>query len=255
MPDPLLVVDQVAVEFDGFRALDGVTLRVGPGEVRALIGPNGAGKSTLLDVIIGRVRPASGRVVFKGCDLTRLPEHLIARLGIGRKFQTPGVIDSLTVEDNHAIAARTVKAWPRGASTRMTEEERRRIERALELTGLAAKRRARAGTLAHGERQWLEVGMVVATGAELLLLDEPTAGMTPQETARTARIIRELSGTHAAVVVDHDMAFVEQLGSPVAVMHLGRILKEGDIGTLRRDPEVVAIYLGRAHEEAARAPA
>lgn len=255
MPEALLAVERVSVEFAGFRALSEVTFRVGPGEVRALIGPNGAGKSTLLDVIIGKVRPASGRVVFKGREVTRLSEHRIARLGVGRKFQTPGVMDSLTVEDHLAIAARTRKTWIASLTPHLTGCEWDRVEHVLELTGLAGRRHVPAGALSHGERQWLEIGMVVATGAELVLLDEPTAGMTHQETALTAALIQNLAGTRAAVVVDHDMDFVEQLGSPVTVLHLGRVLREGDIRTLREDPEVAAVYLGRSHERCVRAEA
>jgi urea transport system ATP-binding protein len=243
----LLMVDGVTVEFDGFKALNVFSLIMERGSLRVLIGPNGAGKSTLCDTIIGRVRPHSGRVYFKDEDITLLPEHEIVRRGICRKFQTPGVLPNLSVLDNVLIAARRSRQWwqsfafSRGSSA----EEQSRAESVLDSIGLQDRGAVLAGKLAHGEKQWLEIGMVVATGAELLLLDEPTAGMGPAETRRTAELIHRLAGKHSILVIDHDMSFVEQLDSRVTVMHQGQFLKEGSVAEIRSDPDVIAVYLGR----------
>lgn len=250
-PNLLLAVDGVTVDFDGFKALNGFTLTLDRGTLRVLIGPNGAGKSTLCDTIIGRVRATDGQIYFKGEDITELAEHEIVQRGICRKFQTPGVLPSLSVMDNLLIAAQKDRRWWHSFGSSQPAEEHDRVDEVLETIGLADRRHARAGDLAHGEKQWLEIGMVVATDAELLLLDEPTAGMGPQETSRTAKLIRSLLGRHAVLVIDHDMSFVEQLDGRVTVMHQGQFLKEGSVAEIRRDPEVAAVYLGRAAEESA----
>lgn len=243
----LLIVDGVTVEFDGFKALNVFSFIMERGSLRVLIGPNGAGKSTLCDTIIGRVRPYSGRVYFKDEDITLLPEHEIVRRGICRKFQTPGVLPNLSVLDNVRIAARRSRQWWQSfAFSRCAiAEEQSRAESVLDIVGLLDRRAVPAGELAHGEKQWLEIGMVVATGAELLLLDEPTAGMGPAETRRTAELIQHLAGKHSILVIDHDMSFVEQLDSRVTVMHQGQFLKEGSVAEIRCDPDVIAVYLGR----------
>lgn len=241
----LLAVDGVTVDFDGFKALNGFSMTLDRGALRVLIGPNGAGKSTLCDTIIGRVRPTSGNVYFKGEDITHLPEHQIVQRGICRKFQTPGVLSSLTVLDNLLIAARSDRRWWRSL-TAAAPAERARANEVLEQVGLIERRDMPAGELAHGEKQWLEIGMVVATDADLLLLDEPTAGMGPAETSRTAELIHSLLGRHAVLVIDHDMSFVEQLGGRVTVLHQGQFLKEGSVAQIRQDPDVVAVYLGRS---------
>ena len=244
----LLAVEGVTVSYEGYRALDDLSLSVEAGAIQTLIGPNGAGKSTLLDAIIGRVRPSAGRVVFKGEDLRPLPEFQIVRSGICRKFQTPGVLDALTIEENITVAAtRDRRAW-RTLRLQPSTEERARVAEVLEIVGLGAKRALPAAYLAHGEKQWLEIGMVVASGAELLLLDEPAAGMTHREAEATAQLIRSLAGRHAFIVIDHDMDFVAQLGAPVAVLHQGRLLTSGTIDEVRADPQVAAVYLGRARE-------
>jgi len=243
----LLCVDGVTVDFDGFKALNTFSLTLDRGSLRVLVGPNGAGKSTLCDTIIGRVRPIAGRVYFKGTDITDLPEHEIVRRGICRKFQTPGVLSKLTVLDNLLIAARKERRWWRSftPSHRAAAEERDRAGAILQNIGLSERQEVLAGELAHGEKQWLEIGMVVATGAELLLLDEPTAGMGPSDTRRTAELIQRLVGPHTVLVIDHDMSFVEQLDARVTVMHQGQFLKEGSIAQIRTDPDVIAVYLGR----------
>jgi urea transport system ATP-binding protein len=242
----LLAVDGVTVDFDGFKALDCFSMTLDRGALRVLIGPNGAGKSTLCDTIIGRVRATSGSVVFKDEDITRLAEHDIVRRGLCRKFQTPGILPSLSVIDNLRIAARRDRRWWRSFSRRPVGEEIDRVDEVLETVGLTERRHHRAGDLGHGEKQWLEIGMVVATDADLLLLDEPTAGMGPHETSRTAALIRSLVGRHAVLVIDHDMSFVEQLDGRVTVMHMGQFLKEGTVAEIRSDPVVASVYLGRS---------
>jgi urea transport system ATP-binding protein len=253
MAEPLLDVQDVHVAFDGFRALDGVSLQIFPRTTRVIIGPNGAGKSTLLDTVIGRTRATRGRVVFRGRDVTRLPEHRIVRTGICRKFQTPGVLEQMTVDQNLAVAVRRNKRWWSHFRFALDAGERDRVDEVLAEIGMAGQRHRLAAELAHGEKQWLEIGMVLASDAELVLLDEPTSGMTPAETDRTAGLIRRLAERHTVVVIDHDMAFVEKLAAPVTVLHQGRVLKQGELQTLRDDPEVIAIYLGRArkHDHAA----
>jgi urea transport system ATP-binding protein len=248
MATPLLTVENVTVSFDGFNALDDMSLTLMPTSVRVLIGPNGAGKSTLLDAIIGHVSVTKGRVVFKGEDITKVDEYKIVRKGICRKFQAPGVLEDLSVADNIALAARRYRQCWRSFGTRVSAEVRSQVERVLSLIGLEAKRHSLASELSHGQKQWLEIGMVVASDAELLLLDEPAAGMSHDESAQTAELIRSLSGRHSILVIDHDMDFVEQLKAPVSVMHMGRMLREGTLDEIRNDPQVAAVYLGRAKE-------
>lgn len=243
---PLLAVDGITVDFDGFKAINGFSLTLEKGELRVLIGPNGAGKSTLCDTIIGRVRATAGRVLFKGEDITHLPEHAIVRRGICRKFQAPGLIPTLSVFENMAIAARRQRDWWRSFQLGVSVEEREQVEAALDAVGLIHRRHETASALSHGEKQWLEIGMVIATGAELLLLDEPTAGMGPAETSRTAELICSLVGERAIMVIDHDMSFVEQLGAKVTVMHQGQFLKQGSVEAIRADEHVAAVYLGRS---------
>ena len=248
MSAPLLAIDSVVVDFDGFKALDGFSLTLQPGELRVVIGPNGAGKSTLCDAIIGRVRATAGRVFFKDEEITHLAEHKIVARGICRKFQAPGILPTLTVADNIAIAARRDRRWWTSLSFRTPASERETIDRTLDAVGLAARRDEVAGLLSHGQKQWLEIGMVIATDAELILLDEPTAGMGPDETSRTAALIRGLVPAHAVLVIDHDMAFVEQLAAGITVMHQGKLLKHGSIAEVRADARVAEVYLGRTKE-------
>jgi urea transport system ATP-binding protein len=242
---PLLRIEHVTVDFDGFKALNDLDLTLEAGSLTVVIGPNGAGKSTMCDTVIGRVRATEGRVLFRGEDITRLAEHLIVGRGVCRKFQTPGVLIGLSVYDNLLIAAAKDRRWWASFRLKGTEENRRKAEEALVLVGLEERRDALAGELSHGEKQWLEIGMVVATEAELLLLDEPTAGMGAAESTRTAEIIRGLVGRHAVLVIDHDIDFVEQLGGHVVVLHQGQLFKQGSMAQIRSDDEVAAIYLGR----------
>lgn len=247
---PLLEVDEVTVDFEGFKALDALSLTLMPKTVRVLIGPNGAGKSTLLDAIIGRVRPSKGRIIFKGNDITRVPEYRIVRNGICRKFQAPGVLGNLTVYDNLTLAARHSLPWWTSLHRGLDPAVRDCVEEALALTGLCDKSSTLAAHLSHGQKQWLEIGMVVASKAELLLLDEPAAGMTHDEAALTAQLVRRLSNQYTILVIDHDMGFVAQLDAPVSVLHMGRLLMEGTLEEVRRDPDVAAVYLGRTEEAA-----
>lgn len=248
-PAPILMMEHVTVDFDGFKALTDVSLSLSPCALRVLIGPNGAGKSTLCDTIIGRVRSTSGKITFKDEVITDLAEQEIVRRGICRKFQTPGVLPTLSVMENLLVSARKNRSFFRTFTSKVPAEERESAESILEKIGLIDRREVIAADLAHGEKQWLEIGMVVATDADLLLLDEPTAGMGPQDTQRTAELILSLLGRHAVLVIDHDMSFVEALNGYVTVLHQGQILKEGSVAEIRADPEVTAVYLGRSDDD------
>ncbi len=242
----ILYLDGVSVSFDGFRALNDLSLALAPGEMRAVIGPNGAGKTTMMDVITGKTRPDTGRAVFGDShDLTRLDEPAIARLGIGRKFQKPTVFEHLQVWDNMLLSLAGPRDPGRGLFARETRDERRRAEEILTLVGLARHRDRLAGSLSHGQKQWLEIAMLLAQDPQLLLVDEPVAGMTDMETAQTAELLREINQTHSVVVVEHDMEFVRALGVRVTVLHEGSVLSEGSIDHVSRDPRVIEVYLGR----------
>lgn len=245
MKPPMLQMQNVVVDFDGFKATDDLSLTIESGSMTVVIGPNGAGKSTMCDAIIGRVRPTSGKVLFHGREIQRESEHAIVGLGICRKFQTPGILVSLSVIDNLTIAATRDRRWWKSFGKVGQEEARARAEDLMEKVGLTDRRDAIAGNLSHGEKQWLEIGMVVATDAELLLLDEPTAGMGAAESTQTANLIKTLLGKHAVLVIDHDIDFVSQLGGHVIVLHQGKLLRQGTLAEIRADEEVAAIYLGR----------
>jgi len=245
MKPPMLQMQNVIVDFDGFKATNDLSLTIESGSMTVVIGPNGAGKSTMCDAIIGRVRPTSGKVLFHGKEIQDESEHGIVGLGICRKFQTPGVLVALSVIDNLTIAATQDRRWWRSFGKKGEAEARAKAEEILDKVGLTERRDAIAGNLSHGEKQWLEIGMVVATDAELLLLDEPTAGMGAAESTQTANLIKTLLGKHAVLVIDHDIDFVAQLGGHVIVLHQGKLLKEGTLAEIRADEEVAAIYLGR----------
>jgi urea transport system ATP-binding protein len=240
----VLEIDKVTVRFDGFRALDELTLSLQSGELRCIVGPNGAGKTTLMDVITGKTRPESGAVRFAGRDVTRLSEHAIARLGIGRKFQRPTVFPGHTVFENLELTTHGNKGVMRSLLFRLSADERSAIERTLELTGLGEHRDRPAGLLSHGQKQWLEIGMLLVQRPRLLLVDEPVAGMTLDEIERTERILASLAGQHTVVVVEHDMDFVRSIASTVTVLHEGRVLAEGPMRDVQNDPRVVEVYLG-----------
>ena len=241
----VLYLQQVTVSFDGFKALDDLTLHVDPGELLCVIGPNGAGKTTMMDVVTGKTRPDAGRVFFGNqINLLTMNEPEIAQAGIGRKFQKPTVFDFLTVFENLELALAGEKSFWRTFFARLTSRDRERIDEALETTGLASKRGSPAGTLAHGQKQWLEIGMLLMQEPKLLLVDEPVAGMTPQETERTGELLLSLAGRHSVVVVEHDMEFVRSIARRVAVLHEGRVLAEGGMDAVQSDPRVIEVYLG-----------
>ena len=243
---PLLEVQNVTVSFDGFKALTDLSFSVSKGSIRMLIGPNGAGKSTLLDTVIGKVRPASGQVRYQGQVISGLSEHKIVQLGICRKFQAPGVLDALSVRDNLRMAVRRDKGWLANFRSRLSAAEEARVDEVLDLTGLKARSNFPALQLAHGEKQWLEIGMVLASAPRVLMLDEPVAGLSDAETDRSAELlIRLRSPGRAIVVVEHDMDFVERVADRVTVLHEGRTLFEGAMADARRDPRVIDVYLGR----------
>jgi urea transport system ATP-binding protein len=240
-----LYLEKLTVSFDGFKALDALTLYVDPGELRCIIGPNGAGKTTLMDVITGRTRPSAGSAWFgQTTNLLALSETEIAQAGIGRKFQKPTVFELLSVFENLELALPGDKSFWRSLVARLTPVERDRIDEVLATIGLSAVRHAAAGTLSHGEKQWLEIGMLLMQDPELLLVDEPVAGMTPQEADRTADLLLSLAGKHSVIVVEHDMEFVRCIASRVTVLHEGCVLAEGDMDTVQNDPRVREVYLG-----------
>jgi len=244
--ETLLYLDGVSVSFDGFRALNNLSLVLEPGEMRAVIGPNGAGKTTMMDVITGKTRPDAGQVVFHAdTDLTRLDEPAIAALGIGRKFQKPTVFEPHTVWDNLLLALAGDRRPRFTLFARESAAERRRIEELLAIIRMSEHRDRLAADLSHGQKQWLEIGMLLAQDPQLLLVDEPVAGMTDAETAQTAELLRAIHRTHSVVVVEHDMAFVRALGVKVTVLHEGSVLSEGSIDHVSADPRVIEVYLGR----------
>ncbi|MEN9354232.1 MAG: hypothetical protein RL318_1557 [Fibrobacterota bacterium] len=240
-----LVLDEISVTFDGFKALNKLSLSVEKGELRCIIGPNGAGKTTMMDVITGKTRPDKGRAIFKEIDLTQLSEAKIATAGIGRKFQKPTVFEKLSVFENLELALK----GPRGILTalfaRLSGEQKDRIGELLATVGLAGSEARLAGSLAHGQKQWLEIGMLLAQEPDLLLLDEPVAGMTDHETEKTAELFLSLAGKHTLVVVEHDMDFIGRLGGHVTVLAEGSVLSEGTLAQVQADERVIEVYLGR----------
>ncbi|MGE0386871.1 MAG: urea ABC transporter ATP-binding protein UrtD [Gammaproteobacteria bacterium] len=241
----ILYLESVTVSFDGFRALDDLTLYVDDGELRCIIGPNGAGKTTMMDVITGRTRPDSGSAFFgQTLDLLRMNEAAIAQAGIGRKFQKPTVFEAQTVLVNLELAMQGPRGVWHALFARMTGAQRERIDEVLGIIGLADERERIAGTLSHGQKQWLEIGLLLMQNPRLLLIDEPVAGMTPQETERTAELLISLAGRHSVVVVEHDMQFVRSIARKVTVLHEGRVLAEGSMDDIQADPRVIQVYLG-----------
>ncbi|NIO06741.1 MAG: urea ABC transporter ATP-binding protein UrtD [Deltaproteobacteria bacterium] len=245
-PQPHLYLDGVTVSFDGFKALNELSLVVDKGELRTIIGPNGAGKTTMLDVITGRSRPDEGQVLFNGGhDLTRMDEATIANLGIGRKFQKPTVFENLTVLDNLELALKTNRRIFSILFFKLEKENFDRIASTLDMIGLTTQAYDLAGTLSHGQKQWLEIGMLLIQDQELLLLDEPVAGMTDQETEETLLLILSIAKDRTVIVVEHDMEFVRSLGARVTVLHEGRVLAEGSMEAIQNNPRVIEVYLGR----------
>jgi len=249
----VLYLDDITVTFDGFRALDRLSLAIDAGELRCIIGPNGAGKTTMMDVITGKTRPDTGGAFFgQTIDLTRLSEAQIAQAGIGRKFQKPTIFEHHTVFENLELAMKADKRVRSTLFARLKSDERDRVAATLELVRLAHSADREAGLLSHGQKQWLEIGMLLMQEPRLLLLDEPVAGMSDEETERTAELIVSLAGsagnagiTRSIVVVEHDMAFIGRIARKVTVLHEGRVLSEGALDTIQNDPRVIEVYLGR----------
>jgi urea transport system ATP-binding protein len=242
----LLYINGVSVSFDGFRALNNLSFTIEPGEMRAIIGPNGAGKTTMMDVVTGKTRPDTGDVYFDGTyDLSRLDETEIALLGIGRKFHKPTVFDMHTVEDNIGLALKGDRRARKTLFWRETSEELARINSILEVIRLSSARYRVAGSLSLGQKQWLEIGMLLAQEPKLLLVDEPVAGMTDVETKQTADLLKEINRDRTVVVVEHDMTFVRELGVKVTCLHEGSVLAEGTIDQVSENERVVEVYLGR----------
>jgi urea transport system ATP-binding protein len=245
-PDTILYLDGVTVSFDGFMALNNLSLYVLAGELRAIIGPNGAGKTTMMDVVTGKTRPDRGRVLFNGItDLARLDEARIANLGIGRKFQKPTVFERHTVFDNLELALAGGRNMFAALLFKLSGAQSERIDEVMEIITLEDARFADAGSLSHGQKQWLEIGMLLMQEPDLLLVDEPAAGMTDAETEQTAILLKRIAGDHSVVVVEHDMEFVRALDSRVTVLHEGRVLAEGSLEKVQNDEAVIEVYLGR----------
>ncbi len=252
MNDPavvdMLTLEDVTVAFDGFTVLDSLSLTVDKGELRFLIGPNGAGKTTLLDLLTGKVKPTLGRVLYDDgkVDISKHAEHSLVRLGIGRKFQTPAIYRSLTCMEHLEVSIGFRRSLP-ALFGRMGTAEKERIQEALETVGLAERANVRAGALSHGECQWLEIAMLLVQDPQLLLLDEPVAGMTRTEREKTGELIHTLAGKRTVIITEHDMDFVRRFSRKVTVLHLGKVLTEGPIEEVQNDPMVVEVYLGRSH--------
>ena len=249
---PILYMEDVTVSFDGFKAINNLNLTIDDGELRCIIGPNGAGKTTMMDIITGKTRPTEGSVWFGSRhNLLQMNEPEIASLGIGRKFQKPTVFEALSVFDNLELAMAADKRIFPTLTARMTSEISDRIDDVLDTIGLTALRFQPAGILSHGQKQWLEIGMLLMQRPRLLLVDEPVAGMTEQEMERTAELLTGLAGKQSVVVVEHDMGFVSSIARKVTVLHQGSVLAEGSMDQVSNDPKVVEVYLGSDEEESA----
>jgi urea transport system ATP-binding protein len=245
------MLEDVSKAFEGFKAISNLTLYMDEGELRTIIGPNGAGKSTMLDLITGRTKPDKGKIEFgKNTDLTSLNEYQINRLGIGRKFQTPSVYIDHTVFENIWLSLKGSRAVWTTIFARLSSDERDRIHEVLNTVGLSDKTNWKAGALSHGQKQWLEIGMLLAQDPKLLLVDEPAAGMTDEETHKTGELLLSLEGKHSIVVIEHDMAFVRQIARKVTVLHQGTVLCEGTVDEVQNDERVIEVYLGRKKKAA-----
>jgi urea transport system ATP-binding protein len=242
----ILMLEGVNKSFEGFQAISNLTFYMDEGELRVVIGPNGAGKSTMLDLITGRTRPDKGRIEFgKDTDLTALSEYQINRLGIGRKFQTPSVYVDHTVFENIWLSLKGDRSVMSALFARLTQGQRDQIHEVLQVVGLADRADWKAGALSHGQKQWLEIGMLLAQDPKLLLVDEPAAGMTDEETHKTGELLMSLAGKHSILVIEHDMVFVRQIARKVTVLHQGTVLCEGSVDQVQNDERVIEVYLGR----------
>ena len=254
LPQFVLTLEGVNKAFEGFKAITDLNFYMDEGELRVIIGPNGAGKSTMLDIITGRTRPDKGKVEFgKDTDLTRLNEYEINRLGIGRKFQTPSVYIDHTVFENIWLSLEGSRTVWSTLFARISSSQRDRIVEVLKIVGLIERADSKAGALSHGQKQWLEIGMLLAQNPKLLLVDEPAAGMTDEETARTGELLLSLAGKHSIVVIEHDMTFVRQIARKVTVLHQGTVLCEGTVDEVQNNERVIEVYLGRKKKADAHA--
>lgn len=244
MADLALRVDQLELDYGGFKAVDGFSMDVEEGELRVLIGANGAGKTTLMDLISGKTKSTGGRVFLREVDITNKQEHQIARAGVGRKFQIPSIFRGLTVMQNLVVAATERKNVLGNLGVNLPRARRQAVDRVLETIELGDKVHELAGTLSHGETQWLELGMLMIQNPKIIMLDEPTAGMTHAETLKTSRIVNSMKGTHTILVVEHDMSFVREIANQITVMHLGKKLAEGTVAEIEGNPAVKDAYLG-----------
>ena len=246
MPTPILELNDVSVDFDGFFALTDLSISLEHGELRSIIGPNGAGKTTFLDVITGKVRPTKGSVSLRGSSIVGLSEQKISRLGVGRKFQTPRVFENLTVSKNLELAASPSKMPFNLMFEKLNNTAKDEVYRLMDYVGLAPYAKVLAGSLSHGQKQWLAISMLVAQSPDIILLDEPVAGLTDEETNKTAELIKSLAGEHTVVVIEHDMEFIRDLAAPVTVLHQGQLLTEGSLDEVKSDPKVIEVYLGQS---------
>ena len=246
MSTPILELNDVSVDFDGFFALTDLSISLEHGELRSIIGPNGAGKTTFLDVITGKVKPTKGSVSLRGSSLIGLSEKKISRLGVGRKFQTPRVFENLSVSRNLELAASPSKMPFSLMFEKLNNTAKDEVYRLMDYVGLAPYAKVLAGSLSHGQKQWLAISMLVAQSPDIILLDEPVAGLTDEETNKTAELIKSLAGEHTVVVIEHDMEFIRDLAAPVTVLHQGQLLTEGSLDEVKSDPKVIEVYLGQS---------
>ncbi len=244
----ILEIEHLTVSFDGFKALNDLNFSMEIGELRTIIGPNGAGKTTFLDTITGKVKPTIGQVRFKSKDIRLYSEFEIARMGLGRKFQTPRVYVNLTVRENLELASNRHKDLCNTLFRSVSVVEKRSVDELLAFINLKNKQHLKGGLLSHGEKQWLEIGMLIAQSPDLLLLDEPVAGLTDEETEKTGNLLKSLAGEHSIIVIEHDMEFVRQIAQKVTVLHQGSVLCEGDMTAIQSDPRVIEVYLGAQEE-------